>query len=340
MTKKTRTAEIVLEYQNYIEAPPVKPSQLYGSAISSDSVTIDTWRKIWVDHIRANKARFGNFKDRGIGKLWGINKNRPAIVVGAGPSLGYNGDQLKDRGDILAISCLHNYHFFEDRGIDIDYYVTLDAGEVVLEEVYEGGKKTPEEYWASTKNKKLIAFIGTNPKLFDLWQGEVYLYNAPVGDQAYLDAVAGLEEFNIYVGSGGNVLGACMYIAKGIMGSNPISYVGADFCFSYQKKFHAWDSKYDKSLGYVVKTMDVFGNKVLTWQSYFQFKNWFDYIALTVPGIWINCTEGGTLGAYPEGNLMAIRQMALSEFIEMYTMHNALKSNCENPEIQDKRLLF
>lgn len=335
-----RTAEIPLEYQNYIETPPVKPQQMYGNASSGDTVTIESWRDIWIKNVKENHKRFGSFKSKSIGQLYGLNALKPAICVGSGPSLGYNGHHLKDRGDILAISCLHNYHFFEDRDIHIDYYVSLDAGAVVLEEVAEGGKKTEAEYWASTKNKKLCAFIGSDPRLFDMWQGEIYLFNAPVPDQAFMDALSALEEFNVYISNGGNVLGACLYIAKGIMGSNPIAYLGADFSFSYAKRFHSWESKYDAKLGNVMRGLDVFGNKVLTWPSYFNFKNWFDYISLQVPGIYVNCTEGGMMGAYPEGNLMSIKQQPITDFLAMYKMHEMLKACCENPELKEKRVLF
>lgn len=336
----SRTAEIILEYQNYIDAPPVAPQSLYGQACSNDGVTIESWRKTWLDNIAANKKKFGSFAEKSIGKFHGKFKHQPMIVAGAGPSLKHNAAELKKKGDIPLISCLHNFHFLEDLGVNVDFYVTLDAGEVTIEEVYEGGTKTPDEYWAMTKGKTLLAFIGTSPRLLEKWQGEVYFYNCPVPDDGYSKGVDEIEPFHTYVSNGGNVLGAAMYIAKGIMGCNPIAYVGADFCFSYLKKFHAWDSKYDKSLGYVVKATDVFGNKVLTWQSYANFKAWFDYIACQVPGIWFNCSEGGTLGSYSEGNIAAIKQMELSKFIEMYHMHEILRSQCENPGLPEKKILF
>lgn len=339
-----RKAEIVLEYQNYIETPPVPTKQMWGTACSSDAVTIESWRNIWIDNVLKNHAHFGSFKEHGIGKLYGINKYKPAVIIGSGPSLAHNGELLKNKADILTISCLHNYHYFEDHGIEIDYYVTLDAGPVVLEEVSEGGTKTEEEYWASTKNKKVCAFIGTDPKFFEKWQGEVFLFNAPVPDQAYIDELAKLEEFNAFISNGGNVLGACLYIAKAIMGSNPIAFMGADFSFGYNQgtghHFHAWNSKYDAKLGNVMRGVDVFGNKVLTWPSYWQFKNWFDFIALSVPGIYVNCTEGGMFGAFPEGNLMAIKQMGISDFLGMYRMCEDIKTQCEDPSIPDKRMLF
>lgn len=336
----SRRAEILLEYQNYIETPPVQPAQMYAQASSADGVTVNHWAKTWIKNIKANKARFGSFADHGLGKLWGTLAHKPAIIAGAGPSLKVNGHELKNRNGMTLISCLHNFHFMEDNGVDVDYYVTLDAGPVVIEEVSEGGTKTEEEYWALTKNRKLLAFIGTDPQLFEKWQGEVYFFNAPVPDSAYMAELDSIERFGTYVSSGGNVLGACLYIAKGIMGANPIAFVGADFAFSYEKKFHAWDSKYDASLGYVIKAIDVYGNKVLTWQSYANFKAWFDWVAVKIPGLYINCTEGGTFGAYPDGNLMAVKQMDLKDFFRMYNLHHELQQQCNNPEQGEKKVLF
>ena len=327
-----RKAEIILELQNYIENPPVPPEMLYESAARNDGITVQSWRGTWLSQIKANKKAFGSFKEHGVGKLFNQYSKRPAIIAGAGPSLKVNGHLLKDRGDIPLISCLHNFHFFEDREIYPDYYVTLDAGDVTVGEVSEGGEHSPEWYWERTKDKKLIAYIGTSPLLLDKWQGEIYFYNAPMPDDSLKKEINEIEEFHTYISNGGNVLGACLYAAKGIFGANPIAFVGADFCFSYDKKFHGWDSKYDANLGNVLRTNDIYGNKVLTWQSYMGFKNWFDFISLKVPGIWINCTEGGTLGAYPEGNIMQIKQMELSEFFDMYNLSHHLKDQCLYPE--------
>jgi hypothetical protein len=60
----------------------------------------------------------------------------------------------------------------------------------------------------------------------------------------------------------------------------------------------------------------------------------------SVLGIYINCTEGGTLGAFPEGNIMSLRQMDLCDFIRMYTLHEELRAACENPKIEEKKILY
>lgn len=332
--------EIDLEFQPTIPRPPVAPKALYDQACSADDVTVETWRETWKAQVKENHKRFGPFKPRGIGQLYGLLKHRPCIVAGSGPSLKVNVKDLASRKGLPLLSCLHNYQFFEDNGVTPDYYVTLDAGKVTIDEVSEGGKKTPEEYWESTHNKKLIAFIGSHPELIAKWKGEIIWFAAPIPDEAVMAANAEVEPFYSFVSSGGNVLGASFYIAKAVMGANPLIFVGADFSFSYSKKFHAWDSKYDAKLGQVLRATDVFGNRVKTWQSYYNFKCWFESRACSVPGIYINATEGGILGSYPDGNIEQIKQMALSDVVKMYSIHEPIEGQMTAPETKNNLILF
>ena len=326
-----RTREIVCEYQPYILGIPQSPTQMHEQACSNDGATIERWRDTWITNIRANKLHFGDFKSKSLGNLFGKYRYRPMIVAGSGPSLKFNVEDLKNRKDIPLISCLHNFHFFEDHGIAPDYYVSLDAGPVTIEEVSEGGSKSEEEYWELTKDRTLIAFIGSHPDLLKKWRGKIYLYNAPVPDQKFDDQLMEIEQFNVWCGNGGNVLGACLYISKVMFGAAAQIFIGADFSFGYDRRFHSWDSKYDKTMGHCIKAVDVFGNPVLTWQSYFNFKTWFDYISIQVPGVYINATEGGCLGAYPEGNLHTIKQMDLAKAIDQFTMCDHVKDQVLNP---------
>lgn len=296
-------------------------------AMSNDGPTIGHWKDIWVRQMRANKARFGSFESHSAGVHWGKYQLKPCIVAGSGPSLKYSIEALKTKGDIPLVSCLHNFHFMEDNGIDVDFYVTLDSGPVTVPEVSEGGKRTPEEYWELTKTKKLIAYTATHPELLEKWQGEVYFFSAGVPDVELGKTFEEIENFRVDFSTGGNVLGAATYFAKAICGANPVIFIGADFCFE-GGKFHSWDSAYDKDVGYCVYLFDVFGKKVATWQSYANFKAWFDNVCIRVPGIWINATEGGCLGAYADGNIMQIRQMDLADVIDMYTINRHVRANC------------
>jgi len=344
MKKEVRKAEILLDYAPLIDAPPVAPAQLHQKACQNDFTTISAWLDIWLGNIKANHERFGDFKENGVGKLFGKFSHRPVIVAGSGPSLKRNAHILKDRNkDMHVISCLHNFHYFEDLDVDIDFYVTLDSGPIVIDEVSIGGKQSEDWYWERSKDKKLIAYIGSDPKLFEKWQGEVYFFNCPINNESISELSKELE-FHTYVGTGGNVLGASTYLAKAIFGGNPIIFIGADFSFANydveKPMFHAWDSDYDKEIGYTVGMVDIFGNRCKSWPSYANFKAWFDYVVTVVPGLWINCTEGGTLGAYSEGVLRQCPPMDLKDCLRMYDMFGEMRDQCVDPATKDKKLLF
>jgi hypothetical protein len=232
------------------------------------------------------------------------------------------------------ISCLHNFHYLEDHGVQVAYYVTLDSGAVTVEEVYEGGARAAESYWELTKDRTLLAFIGANHELIRQWRGDIRWFHCPIPNELVMERISQIEHFTTFCSSGGNVLGAAFYAAKAIMAANPIIFVGADFSFSYDKKFHGWKSKYDATLGHAFKVPDIFGNKRYTWQSYYNFKSWFDYVACSVPGIYINATEGGCMGAYPEGNIRQILQMSLKEVTQMFSHHEHMREQCENPKLK------
>ncbi len=337
--QQRKQALIYLEYQNVIERSPVPVQNLYQQACSNDQVTVDSWRDVWISQTRANHAVFGPFRDRSLGLLFNKHRHSPMFVVGSGPSLKKNAHLLKGNHGIPIISCLHNFHFLEDLGVHVDYYVSLDSGPVTIDEISEGGDPSTD-YWAKTKGKTLLAYIGTHPNLLAKWQGEIYFFNCPIPSKEIEDALDSIERFKVLVSSGGNVLGAALYIAKAFLGCSTTIFLGADFSFSYEDKFHGWDSKYDKKLGQYLRVTDVFGNKVKTWQSYHNFKAWFDWVAQCVPGEYINATEGGTFGAYPEGNILCVKQMDLQAVLDRFKLSEHMREQAENPETAQIKILF
>lgn len=343
-----KVENVVLEYQNLIPAVRQPAGQLFQNACANDDSTVNHWRETWLKNIKANKARFGNFSDYSVGKLYKKFQYRPAICAGSGPSLAKNVDELRNRQDIPLISCLHNFHYFEDKEVNTDIYVTLDAGPVTIEEVYEGGLKTPSEYWELTKNRTLLAYIATDPELLSKWKGEIYFYNASLPNEQLVKEIKDIENFAVYASNGGNVLGTCAYMAKAVFGCYSIIFIGADFSFGYPKiidgkpfyRFHPWDCKYNNVLGTVLKVPDIFGNKIITWQSYYSFKNFFDWLSTRYPGDFINATEGGCMGAYMDGNLDSFRYMDLKDALKMYHLNDTLKECFENPQIEIDKILY
>lgn len=325
-----KTAEIFLELQPYIDQPPVPVASLHAQACSNDGVTVNAWRDTWVSQYQANHAVHGPFKDKSIAKLYQKHRHSPVFLLGSGPSLKKNAHLLKDKKGIPIISCLHNFHFLEDLGIDVDYYVTLDAGPITIEEVSEGGN--PEtDYWAKTKGKTLLAYAGSHPNLLAKWQGEILFFNCSIPERETEEKIKAVEYFPHFVSSGGNVLGASLYIAKTYLGCETSIFLGADFSFGYNEKFHGWDSKYDIGLGHVVRMIDIYGVPVKTWPSYMNFASFFNWVAQSVPGRYINCTEGGIFGAFRDGNIRAVEQLPLEHCLERFSVSDHLKPLVDDP---------
>jgi len=298
------TREIIIERQAYINRAPIEDCAMMQRAQSNDDATMKKWRDVWLNNIRLNKEKFISFKDHGFDKIFGLFSLRPCIIAGSGPSLKKSVGKLKDRPSNMGlVSCLHNFHFMEDNDADVDLYVTLDSGTVTIEEVYEGGKHSPEYYWEKTKDKKLAAFIGTNPTLLEKWQGPIYFFNSPIPDEELRGEINKIEPYNVWVETGGNVLGCATMIAKGFLGSPVTIFVG------------------------------------LTWQSYHNFKLWFDVLAQRVPGIYINASDAGTMGAYREGNIRQILQLNIDEVYDMFRLYHKKMDQAQTPE-KENNLLF
>lgn len=336
-----RKAEVYLEYQQLIAGPPVSPEALYQNAAANDKTTIAHWQHIWLGNATANKQNFGSFAASSAGQEFKKYQYGTAIIAGSGPSLKGNAKELKNRGAIPLISCLHNFHYFEDLELAPEYYVTLDANNTIVEEeMFEGGTRTPEEYWELTKDRTLIAFISSPPALLKKWKGKVLFFNSPLPDVELVKKLDSIEQFNLFLSTGGNVLGACLYFSKAILGASQIIFVGADFSFGYDRHFHAWNSKYDAALGTVMRVKDIYGIPVYTWPSYYGFKQYFDHVALTMPGTYFNCSEGGCLGAYEQGNLAVFTYMDLKDRLGQLNSFLELKDQMSNPSAEPRKILY
>lgn len=324
--KKTITYDFV--YQPFVESSPIPVSDLHKNACSGDTVTVNTWYDTWLKNYKSCVERFGDLGEKTVGKLYGINKYKPAIVLASGPSLKDCIEGLKInksmQDPILSVSTLHNFGYLQDQsdecGVNIhaDYYVSLDAGKIVLGDVTEGRKHPPEYYWEKTKDKKLIAVSFSDPELFEKWQGEVYLFNASIPDVKFQKEANDIQLFSHVLSSGGNAGGTAVYVAKAVFGSYSIMMCGLDFCFDYDDTFHSYATHYDKLGQYLFHT-DCFGVQRKTWGSYMNFKFYMDWLSQTIPGDWINCSSG-LLGAYREGNLRSFTYLPLEAALNRFFM--------------------
>lgn len=348
-----------LEFQRYIDGPPASKDQLYSTATRSDKVTNSTWNDTWIKQATEN-GKTHNITEQTCMSEYKKEAFKPVIICGSGPSIRKNFLDLKERivnkqnletgkmelmmgggrSTLKIVSCLHNFGLFENHDImtQDDYYLSLDAGAITVPEMIEGGqgKHDEEWYWERTKNRTLLTHQTTCPELLKRWRGKVLFFTTPAPNdevQKVYDTVLDntkVPSFSV----GGNALGACLYFARAILGASTIIFTGADFSFSYEHKFHGWDSPYDQKFSGVEAATDIYGNRVYTWPSYYGFKCWLDFIACGGAGgqehSFINATEGGILGAYPEGNIRQFRYMQLRSALAMFTCHEKMPEITKN----------
>lgn len=341
------------EVLGQIDGPPQGQAAAWATCTGNDQITVDSWGAQWSYQLKAN-ARIYNFSDNSAMKEHGKCGKKPCILAGSGPSLRkslpvlLDKDPGKGRGDIPIVSALHNFPYFEDNGIMTanDYYVNLDAGDITARELSEGGKEDSDFYWERSKDRVLISVVNAHPDLLRRWKGKILWFGVPSATEEqfaetrkYVD-FGTIPAFNV----GGNVMGAALYFARAVLGCSIPIFIGMDLSFSYDKKFHAWDSQYDKKFSGVMPCYDIFGNRVWTWPSYWGFKNWFDYMACGGQGgngqVWINATEGGIMGAYVQGNIKQILQLDLKTALAMFRTYEILPSLVEKSASDNLHLLF
>ena len=301
---------------------------------NSNDISIWGWREHWKRNIANNLKEFGYFhRDHSIKCFQNELLNKPCILVGAGCSLEGNIQYLKaakEKG-IAIISSSHSFMYLSDIGIKPDFVVQLDAG-----------SQWGDYLKGDSKDIPLLVDVVSDTAPLKLWQGPIYFFSSAISSRTNAckffrmerDRICPEDKLGTIIASGGHVGGAMLVIARTVMQSNRIIFVGYDYCFSPDKKFNPFDKAIDKSWidenngvhatdpipeGQIE---DILGNICETDGSYISFKNVLEYSirllkleTLSKGGDveFINACEGGSLGAIPGGLLKWIQYLRLED---------------------------
>ena len=145
-----------------------------------------------------------------------IHKNKPAIIVSAGPSLEKNIDELKKNSGAIIFSGGRTLRSLEEKNIDADYLCVIDSGKVSYELVEKriSTTKVPLVYTGIT-NAEIVKEHNANKIIF--------------GKEKVLSEIWGNSIPDIR--GGGSVAHTMTEVAI-YMGCNPIIFIGQDLAYT------------------------------------------------------------------------------------------------------------
>lgn len=224
-----------------------------------------------------NENRYPN-----ISSWYNTLKNKPVIIVSAGPSLDKNIDLLKEvNEEIFILATGRTLKLLIEKGIRVDMFCIIDPTEELMFKQIEGlaNLQVP------------MAFLNTaNHKVVKAYRGPKYI--------AYTEESPETQEGRI--DSGGSVATVALELAIKF-GANPIIFIGQDLAYTNLKS-HCNNSISMSTIenGSITKKVkDIHGKYIPTTLALLSFKWWIEQKIRKTPGIkFINATEGG---AYIEG---------------------------------------
>lgn len=217
----------------------------------------------------------------------GVLKNRPALIVAAGPSLNKQMEMLAQNKDLFTIFAVDRvWPILKKHGITPDVVVSLDPG---------SKPSWPDN--AIDDETLFMVDLGSSPEL--VWShNKNHLFTS-----CNTDVNACLKELGVdveYMSTGGSVATTALSIAL-VMGANPIVLIGQDLALTggqayaegYMHKPNAEFLKEQYDNGFDIVGYN--GETVRTDRQLLFYKTWFENRIQALPAetMVINSTEGG-----------------------------------------------
>jgi len=257
--------------------------------------TIAYRQKAWVDNFKDNvenrvKGQYG------VISLLNTLKGIPCIIVGSGPTLDYNIHLLKELQDkACIIACDSATKALLDYGIHPHLILSTDSKGAVAE-FFRGMDLSKFNFILDT-----FCHPDTSQLLID--EGaKIYWYNTlPVESCSFSEVLNQWTGYIGNLGTGGCVATTIWSLAVQHLGCDPTILVGlAEAYYDKAQQYAQCVIKHNKSHIDVYESepmsvKDIYGRDCYTQPGFDSFRAWFEDAFLWVPGIFINCSEGGIL---------------------------------------------
>ncbi len=282
----------------------------YLSKSQINKATLKRFQKVWLKNIIKNSYFY--FTIPGIKQIRHNYKGKPAVIVGAGPSLEKNLSKLKDAEDrVIIISTDTALSILQENNIHADFVVSVDPQD--KNTLYLLYSKFKDSTLVIDSAASFLSILKYNPDKTILFDTPFPLYNDMAGFWGEKGSLI----------SGGSVSTTAFDLAR-FFECDPIIFIGQDLAFT-QKQTHSKGSILEDFLYFKINRFQTFDNyntrmlnfsdkievnawisgkdptksmKVFTDRKFITFIEWFKREFQFTKARVINSTEGG---AFLEG---------------------------------------
>lgn len=267
-------AEELIEYMEEVK------EGIYNNIVEIN--TREEFKKYWSKSIFSNIESILNSYD--VCGFKDLFKNKPIIVVGAGPSLDKNVHLLKElEGKVCIISTFSVVRVLKKFNIKPNFLTTVDSKQYGIEE-YEA-------------NIPLLYLKEANKKLLKKHKSKKIIYISSL--EKLLRNILKMETEFINISLKGTVSSFSASIAH-YFGASEIILIGQDFSWTKDKAHadgtvHKRTEEYKQYHNCNMEVKDIYGNIVYTNKPFYGFKRWFDSFTKSIKDTTkvIQATEGG-----------------------------------------------
>lgn len=278
-------------------------------------ININTLRKfysVWRDNLAENLEILNN--NRGVKSLFRQFKDKPLVIVAAGPSLDKQLDSLKAyRDNVYIMACTTVLPALKKYSIVPDFIIAIDSGGVITRHL--------ESYFGGLRKQKILYITDPTiqPKTLDYFDDDYIFFidsEQPVYKYFFID-----ERFNHgNILKGGTVMSSAIDCAVKL-GFDPICFIGLDLAYgdavggkeASHTSFCPEESKVDIRKEEALLAEGYFNCKVLT---NIMFSGWCRYIEEITHDCRhvkiYDCTEGGIKKMFHHG------YMTFKNFLEKF----------------------
>ncbi|CAA7603182.1 6-hydroxymethylpterin diphosphokinase MptE-like [Acididesulfobacillus acetoxydans] len=260
-------------------------------------------------------------------------RGRPAIIVGAGPSLNKNIELLAEAKGRALILCVDTaYRSLAQRGIVPDLLVTLDGSPMNAEHMRETDYKEVPLLLDVSSHWEILSRHGhRSPKV---------VLSASGYHLAWWRRILGGEDGYTSLPTGGSVATAAFSFARHI-GADPVILAGVDLSYPNGACYARGALHAERTLAEVQSerplypVRDIEGNTVMTTADYRYYLRWLHDNAAPQERRYINATEGG---AVREGFEIKTLRAVLDEDCRVWQPVTAWKNRLKPRRVEPRQM--